>query len=300
MTHPPQRRASFRVLMCILAFACGTNPRPEMRSRTLAGILRWSGDPNAKLSTPSSRRQTAVRTFLAGRGVDAVPEGSRWVPFGNDEYALIEAGEHRGDGVTIYRREAESELIVQAPHRYFDRQTLPIAQRLYRTLGARALLVNSVHRYRGDDCDAREDCASDVVRNSSSIFHAAHRGLMQAHPGATVLAIHGFAAREGEPDIILSAGGTRTELVCLARELRELTSGPSLGMYPSEIRRLGGVRGEQAKDLRQRGARFVHLELSEALRETLVEDSSLHTELGEALRTCLLSPTHEPERFEIP
>ncbi|WP_438013697.1 hypothetical protein WMF18_22480 [Sorangium sp. So ce315] len=76
----------------------------------------------------------------------------RAVP-GRDLWVLSEEAKdkerRRGAAAVVLRTGAAASLIVEAPHTFFDRGTLPIALAVFEAQRARALVVNTSHRYGG-------------------------------------------------------------------------------------------------------------------------------------------------------
>ncbi|WP_437292699.1 hypothetical protein [Sorangium sp. So ce426] len=69
---------------------------------------------------------------------------------GRDLWVLSEDGtRRRGAAAVVLRVGAAAPLIVEAPHTFFDRGTLPVALAIFEAQRARALLVNTSHRYGG-------------------------------------------------------------------------------------------------------------------------------------------------------
>ncbi|XYH93026.1 hypothetical protein ACMHYB_34870 [Sorangium sp. So ce1128] len=81
----------------------------------------------------------------------AAPPGFTLRPVpGRDLWVLSEDGpRRRGVAVVVLRAGPAAPLIVEAPHTFFDRGTLPIALAIFEAQRARALIVNTSHRYGG-------------------------------------------------------------------------------------------------------------------------------------------------------
>ncbi|WP_437849672.1 hypothetical protein [Sorangium sp. So ce363] len=91
-----------------------------------------------------------------GFALRAVRERDLWV--------LSEDGtRRRGAAAVVLRVGAAVPLIVEAPHTFFDRGTLPVALAIFEAQRARALIVNTSHRYGGGpnprDASADDDGA---------------------------------------------------------------------------------------------------------------------------------------------
>ncbi|XXY51034.1 hypothetical protein WME91_07805 [Sorangium sp. So ce269] len=81
----------------------------------------------------------------------AAPPGFALRPVpGRDLWVLSDDGpRRRGVAVVVLRAGPAAPLVVEAPHTFFDRGTLPIALAIFEAQRARALIVNTSHRYGG-------------------------------------------------------------------------------------------------------------------------------------------------------
>ena len=251
----------------------------------LNALLQWSRSSTA-IWYPSNRKRLAqVRRFFSGSTLE-VPENSRWINAGNDIQALVEADEHRGDGVVFVRLNDATPLIIQTPHRFFDRHTMILGRDLFQETNARAFLINSVHRYRGANCAVgTRNCKSDLAHSRQTVFHAAHQGLLERYPQSRVVAIHGFHRTAELPDVIVSGAGTNTPLECILESLSALEL--RVARYPETIDRLGGELCIQAEDLRRRGGAMVHLELGHELRDSMARNRRVRQRFIQTLARCL-------------
>ncbi len=184
--------------------------------------------------------------------------------------------------------------VVEAPHTFFDAGTLPLALEAFRALGARALLVNTVHRYARsglraparaeDEGEPAGPCPSDVAHAPSSFFLAAHEAWLVAEPGMGTVQLHGFAdATAPGVTVILSAAGTTAETAPAAGALGALLGGHRVRRYPETIGVLGGLTNVVAQGSARRGAPFLHVEVARSLRDRLVADGALRASFAAAL-----------------
>ncbi|WP_437573311.1 hypothetical protein [Sorangium sp. So ce887] len=108
---------------------------------------------------PDDAEEEAYVAWVAAAGLaaqnrqppPAAPPGFalRVVP-GRDLWVLSEDGSRRrGAAAVVLRAGAAAPLIVEAPHTFFDRGTLPVALAVFEAQRARALVVNTSHRYGG-------------------------------------------------------------------------------------------------------------------------------------------------------
>ncbi|HTN90285.1 MAG TPA: hypothetical protein VL242_41705 [Sorangium sp.] len=86
-----------------------------------------------------------------GQPPPAAPPGFALRPVpGRDLWVLSDDGpRRRGAAVVVLRAGPAAPLVVEAPHTFFDRGTLPIALAVFQAQRARALIVNTSHRYGG-------------------------------------------------------------------------------------------------------------------------------------------------------
>jgi len=276
--------------------ACGgsrvVNAGQEPRTiRELVREARDGGARNVPYVIPSPTLLARVRAWAAesARGTIGnahAPPGFTLARTEGSTIVLMEDAAHRqGGGVYAVRRGHAAPLIIEVPHSFSDVHTLRIGFTLFDRLSARALLVSSVHRYAACP-DRAKPCPSDVAHNEESLFHAAHAGLLDGDPSLAVIAVHGFAARDGDPAVIVSGAGTLLDPTEIAPVLHEALDAP-VATFPTQIRRLGGQRGAQARDVAARGGRLLHLEIARDLRNSLAQERSLRVRLADALQSLV-------------
>lgn len=236
-------------------------------------------------------KETA-RTVVGGEGLapESVPPGFEATPLGSAGaklWVLHEApGAERGAGIVVLRAGAAAPLMVEAPHTFFDAHTLHIGLAAFEALRARALLINTVHRYGGTGATKPEsgDAAADVAHDSRSFYQAAHEGISTALGGLVTVQVHGFRNDQAPGvDAIVSAAGTNAPVDGLLGSLRGFGEGIVVRHYPSQVRVLGGTTNVQARWSAAAGLPFIHLELSHRLRSRLREDEPLRNRFGAAL-----------------
>ena len=254
--------------------------------------------------TPDEDRAFAkwVRSVTQAALRERLPEASAPIGFAGmllDQGRLWVVGEEpdhkRGAGALVLRPSAQRPVVIEAPHTFFDRKTLDISSHVFQVLGARALLINTLHRGTGVDADTRIEAVregtspTDVAHADKSFFDTAHRALIEAEPALVVLQIHGFSdKRVPGVDAVVSAARTRGPARPVAEALRALLGAERVRVYPDDIKMLGGTTNTQAAGCRGAKASFVHLELSASLRNRVTEDKVLAERfaraLGEGLR----------------
>lgn len=196
----------------------------------------------------------------------------------------------RGAGAYVFRiGEQAAPVILQAPHAYFDVGTGRIAAGMFfgdrRGPRARALFVNTLHRYQRGEPDKRSP--ADVCHRPDHLFSLATDRALQALPGALVIQLHGFEG-EGAPDgveMILSGGVRETpspSLAAIADRVRA-QFGAGVKLYPTEVDVLGGTTNVQGRLAAAHRSGFVHVEMVKPLRDRLRKDPALRHALARAL-----------------
>jgi hypothetical protein len=266
----------------------------------LAAARKGGGTPN-KYVVPSAEQLTSIREVVerllregaparanaresaaaAGFEIVEVPE----VP---GAVVLRETANH-GGGAYLLRLGSPSRLLVQAPHTFYDAGTFPLACELFQRTGARALFVNTVHRYRGAPPDAKGEHPADVAHAEGSVFQASTIAFTKAVPTPSVVQLHGFGAGEGRGRVVLSAGERRPADPLVARAQTALTRvlGEGILRFPEDTSELGATTNVQGAVVREAGGRFLHVEMADAVRRSLLQDASLRTRvlgvLGDAV-----------------
>lgn len=235
-------------------------------------------------------RALAVRAREIGFRVEI------WRVRGRVFWVLLEArAQRRGAGAYLIRPgphlTGQPEIVLQAPHVFFDRGTGHIAAALF--FGwegrgrARALFTNTVYRYAGVDeasdtatggasapatepAEPETRAPADVAHAADHAFQAATEAIVRELDQVVVIQLHGFAERPTRPEIILSSG---------ADEIGALLPGLATGLstifervlrYPDELDELGGTSNVQGRMLAlYPRAHFVHVELSARTRARL-------------------------------
>ena len=223
-------------------------------------------------------------------------------------WVLLEArAQRRGAGAYLLRPGphlgGQPEIVLQAPHVFFDLGTDHIAAAMF--FGwegrgrARALFTNTVYRYAGVEDHAASDVASDaamdpeepetrapadVAHAADHAFQAATEAIVRELDQVVVIQLHGFAERPTRPEIILSSG---------ADEIGALLPGLATGLsaifervvrYPGEIDELGGTKNVQGRMLALHPrAHFVHVELSARTRARLGATPALLARFADAV-----------------
>jgi hypothetical protein len=194
------------------------------------------------------------------------------------DVALIrEKGRRRGGGAYVLRRSSKSSLVVQAPHTFFDEGTLPLGCELFQRSGARALFINTTHRYKSAPKTADGKHPADVAHSATSLFHAATEALVAQQKGLALVQVHGFATREVDARAVVSSGEKRGGTPWVAKAARTLADvmGGKVLRYPEDTNELGATTNVQGMAVRRAGGKFLHIEMDDEMRRRLLADGAL-------------------------
>ncbi|HVH99633.1 MAG TPA: hypothetical protein VM869_13020 [Enhygromyxa sp.] len=208
------------------------------------------------------------------------------------------ADDRRGRGTYVIRlgplAPAHAELLLQAPHDRFDKRTGALALRLLvegDVSSVRAVFINSAHRYR--QLDGSKEPRKPADANPADAAHNPEHPLARTTARAleqrelVLVQLHGFArsAEAGDPDLIVSSGVVQPSRISAAmvERLRTVLPEHPCGHHGIDTERLGGHHNVQGHAARAALRCFVHLELSEELREQLIEDRELRRRFASAL-----------------
>jgi hypothetical protein len=255
--------------------------------------LRQGGKSRVDYRPPSSAELDGYRGWLTARlrlaqdtsqaAEVAPPEGFRLLDLGGAGQLLAEEQhQRRGAGVVALRSGPAQPWVIEVPHSFFDEGTLEVGVNAFVQVSARALLVNTVHRYRSranapadgsaSSDDEDESASSDVAHAESSFFLTAHQACVDLLRDAAVVQLHGYAdASAPSADLVLSAAGSRADAEGVAKAV-ERALGVRVAVYPKQIRKLGGTKNMQARAAIAAGAPFLHVEMSRSLRKQLTTE----------------------------
>jgi hypothetical protein len=206
--------------------------------------------------------------------------GLRLIPCGDAAVVVEDDAARRGRGayvVSLALAPAPAPLLVQIPHSFSDRYTLPLGRELFVASGARAVAFSTLHRrgaagYGDNDNRVPARGHADVAHDADSTFQSFTRAWLAAQPRGLVVQLHGFADRRVDADLVVSLGA-RAPAPPWARAvrdgLRRLLPGRSVAVYPDDVDDLGATTNAQGQAVRAAAGRFLHIEMSFSLRESL-------------------------------
>lgn len=164
-------------------------------------------------------------------------------------------------GLFIRAPKAASDLTVEVAHPLADQNTEPVGVATFRDADASNLFVAGAHRH------ANQDGSADVTRNVNSVFEAVHRTVLL--PGAAVFQPHGFNTLQHPDDgqVVVSSGIAPPQdlAASVANDLG--AKGFETCLYDGiRCADLGGTDNVQGMSARAAGASFLHVEMSEGIR----------------------------------
>ncbi len=179
-----------------------------------------------------------------------------------------------------------SELVLQAPHPYYDEHTGRIVGALFDAGGVRAAMIASAQRYAVK--------GSDPTGQVASVLQAYTAAVPLALPDALVVQIHGFGPKRSEAHVVLSPGAARSGGALYERAMRSLgpalqADGPGDLRGPDQVPLLAAMANVQSWLLADR-TRFLHIELSAEVRDRLRLDEPSRQRLAEALQALAARP----------
>jgi hypothetical protein len=281
----PLRSVLTSTIVAVVSLNGGCQVEPQPRDLAQAVDDAMSHQPASFVSPDAARRAAiavAVEALLKSAS-PRIPQGyeqARLHDSGGPLIGLLEVGEHRrGDGLFVVRSKTRAPLIIEAPHPGSDQSTELIAAALFSASAAEALLVAGSRR------DAGPGGSADAAHADSTAFASVDRRL-SVH-GTTVVQIHGFATANhpGYPQVVLS-DTTPTPAAwvsVLAGSLEQ--EGFSTCVFDGSVcRELGATRNVEADHARASGARFVHVEIDDSVRQSPEARRRVSAALARGLR----------------
>ena len=183
-----------------------------------------------------------------------------------------------GGGYFAWRCGPAADVVVQAPHSFFDLDTAEIVRAMFTEVGVRGAMWNTIHRYRATPDERPEDALhpADVAHQPASLFQTWTLSAADAWPGLRVVQVHGFAGSEVVADVVLSSGVEDAAPVALGGrldgQLGPLDDGAAatVAVFGVDTDLLGATTNAQARALvGGAGETFLHVELSRELRTWL-------------------------------
>lgn len=265
----------------------------------LAETRRGGTRPNSFIpptDADMAKAKAALAKLLKGGDItaDAKEFGFEVVPLDSwpDAVLVRETGDRkRGGGAYVIRKNATSNLIVQAPHTFYDEGTFPLACEFFQRTKARALYINTTHRYKSAP-EANGQHPADVAHSPTTIFQAATEGAIDALGKPSIVQLHGFADRKLGGRAVVSTGEKKQggPYVAKVAGALEAVVGPKVLKYPDDTNELGATTNVQGSIVRRAGGAFLHIEMADTLRRDLIRDASMRQKALDALAGAVANP----------
>lgn len=195
---------------------------------------------------------------------------------GDQRIVVVWDRDNRGAGWSMWRCGAADEVLVQAPHAFFDLQTGTIVRRAFLHGTARGATFNTVHRYRAHPDEVPEDelHPADSTRQPASMLHTVALAWMSHRPQLRAMQLHGFGAGTAPTDAVLSTGSAEVPPRRAQDTLAEVLD-VKAAAYGDDLKRLGARTNVLGRALARTPGRFLHVELARDLRRRLASDREL-------------------------
>jgi hypothetical protein len=191
----------------------------------------------------------------------------RWNSGARECFALREAdGQLRGRGFFAFQTGHQSNLVLQAPHRFFDLGSGTIVRKMFQESDCFAAAWNTVHRKQ-----------FDLAHQDDHFINAFTRAVLKVNADAAIVQIHGFNS-----DKLSGLGSTAKVIVSdstiypgriarsTAANLKQTFGQNNVRLFPIEVDQLGGTQNAQANVVLNAGsASFLHLEINQSFRKDL-------------------------------
>jgi hypothetical protein len=201
---------------------------------------------------------------------------------GGERFLAVQeaAGQRRGRGCYVIRVGSPSSLALQAPHRFYDTRTGLLTRKLFTENDVVVAAWNTVHREQ-----------VDLAHRSDHFINAMTRALIRWNTNIIVAQLHGFA-NEKQTGSARSASMIMSDSTAYpgrlvqraTAELKDSFGPQKVRLYPNEVAELGGTLNQQARVFHSMGrSGFLHIELSQPMREQLSSDASARARFFSAL-----------------
>ncbi len=203
-------------------------------------------------------------------------------------------GKRRGAGYYLFRLgPLPNEMVLQAPHAIFDVHTDVIAKYIFVNYPVRAVFFCDWQRYGWTGKQPNKDSDYDLAHNPDTLYQDLTALWAKRLPQTVFVQIHGFnqsSIRDHDTKMILSPGHRRKVgkyFDKMVTAFYQHFSPKQIALYPSTIKVLGGTTNVQGKLIRKLGGQFIHIELSESVRNEMKKQPKSISTLGQALMAGL-------------
>lgn len=206
-----------------------------------------------------------------------------------DRELFVHSQERSGRGLLVLRLgHRPPPLVLVAPHGWYDLNTGRMAADWFDDGYARALVINTAHRYGGTEGPRQREF--DVAHRVDSLFQALALGVADGLADPLVVELHGFSERHGDFSAVVSDGeALQPDRVAesVAQAVEATVGGEA--RRGRHVPLLAATQNAQGRAL-SGWSRFVHLELSRDARTTLRSDDDVAKALGERLAALAEAP----------
>lgn len=177
-----------------------------------------------------------------------------------------------GRGIYAMRTDSNSQIVLQAPHRFNDAKTGVIARKIFQEHDVWAVAFNTVHRKE-----------LDLAHCDRHYFNAFTEAVVALRSNSVMLQLHGFTnakkTNAGKSASLIVSDTTKfpgRHARRVAEEFKFNFGKSHTRLYPIETRWLGGTNNHQANLMQQLGSTgFLHLEMNPPFRQQLVSTASV-------------------------
>ncbi len=192
-------------------------------------------------------------------------------------------------GSYVIRDRPANSLIITAPHSESDARTGELAQLLFEEASARGAAWNSAPRSATEECES----GLDLTANRWNPFSAFALAFADAHRDGIIVQLHGIegsSAAQSADLLIGNGAGASTQInAMLGACLGDALEGLDIRISSSE-KAQNNAQGQVLRRGNHSG--FVYMELSDALRASLVNDNELRGKFA----SCLVAASETDDR----
>ncbi len=199
----------------------------------------------------------------------------------------LKDNKNMGWGEYWFHKNIHSGIVLQAPHRYYDKHTGVIAMRIFKKQNITSIAMNSIPRNAQTEPSHE---SADLAHLSISFYTAYSRAFTLHYPQGHLIQLHGFNSNKRKThaartaSIILShseswtsQGILKTQDCLNKKNLKSLR-------YPQQVKELGGTKNRIGALLRHLGhAGFIHLEMNLPTRVLLIKNENILSQFSNCL-----------------
>jgi hypothetical protein len=229
-------------------------PTPEQRSQMQSAFVALSGgrlDEALAIAAPLRYDVVSYTDEATGRTLAML-----------QEVRNADGSWPHAWGLYMVDPSSRSPLLVEVAHPVDDIDTPLVGVATFRKADARGLFIAGASRF-ADPGDI-----ADVAHDSFSMFEAVHEAALT--PASIVFEPHGFEvnAHVDVGDMVISSGTDQPDPVARDAARALAKDGYRVCLYEGACSGLGATTNVQGASTRARGAQFLHIEMTMAIRST--------------------------------